>query len=591
MERRIKQHALSVLLAGLLLGALIFLFIRTVSIDFRGDAQALALLRELKDFDARRDVDALRITTDFEIRARPSDWSALRARALRDLEKDPARAAVSTQLSSIQHAMQDKENAYYELTAAHTASVQALKGADDALTALVAGATGPRLRNGAAPTLAANIERLRGALREGNIERTTAVAHELEARAAMLRPALANADPLLLETADRAESAVDAFIAARATEASAWRKFAYTTAGGRIELASQAASHAIDRALDERERWLVYLLAYAAAFALGAGYVGLRAFASLQRLRAANADLAMQLSQRSSDVTELLHKHQQAETQLLQSTRMASLGKLLTGVSQDLGRPLARVRDNLFSTRNAMPDVRDTCAHAGRLVELLRARPAEPARVEAATATLDEHLRRVQALETLDELETLSGEGLAEMEQAAELLARLRSFARPDCGHVGSFNVNDGVDAALIVARPLLQRVDVEKSLGDVPPITCSPSQVNQVLLNLVANAAESIDKPRGRITVTTRSTAPGGVAIDVADNGKGIASDALARIFEGSGTGVGLSVAHRIVSSHGGRIEVRSQLGVGSIFTVTLPMRPPQQEPMASESSRSVLA
>jgi two-component system NtrC family sensor kinase len=111
---------------------------------------------------------------------------------------------------------------------------------------------------------------------------------------------------------------------------------------------------------------------------------------------------------------------------------------------------------------------------------------------------------------------------------------------------------------------------------------------VNQVLLNLVTNAAQSIDKPHGRITVTTRPEA-GAIAIDVADNGKGIASDMLSRIF-GGGTGLGLSIAHKIVARHGGRIEVRSQLGVGSTFTVTLPLLPPQGLGVI-ESDRGMLA
>jgi signal transduction histidine kinase len=115
------------------------------------------------------------------------------------------------------------------------------------------------------------------------------------------------------------------------------------------------------------------------------------------------------------------------------------------------------------------------------------------------------------------------------------------------------------------------------------------------VLLNLVTNAAQSIDTPRGRITVTTRPV-PGSVAIDVADNGKGIATDELARIFDplftprADGAGLGLRVAHKIVSQHGGRIDVQSEVGVGSTFTVTLPVHPPQ-DLQPTESNRSAHA
>ena len=236
-----------------------------------------------------------------------------------------------------------------------------------------------------------------------------------------------------------------------------------------------------------------------------------------------------------------------------------------------------------------MPDLRAAHDHADRLVELLRSPNADPKKVDAAADALAERLRHLHGSNALDAIEALGWEGLKGVEQVLELVTKLRSFSRFEHGKVASFNVNDGVQATLLIARPLLRKVDVERTLGDVPAITCSPTQVNQVLLNLVTNAAQAIDKPHGRITVTTRPE-PGAIAIDVADNGKGIASEALSRIFTGRGMGLGLSIAHKIVAQHGGRIDVRSQVGVGSTFTVTLPLKPPQ-EPTTIESNRSVLA
>jgi len=131
-----------------------------------------------------------------------------------------------------------------------------------------------------------------------------------------------------------------------------------------------------------------------------------------------------------------------------------------------------------------------------------------------------------------------------------------------------------------------LRRIEVERHLGDIPSITCSPSQVNQVLLNLLNNSSQAMDKPQGRITITTRPAGDGAVAIDVEDNGKGIAADALPKIFDpfyttkepGKGTGLGLSIAYKIVTQHGGRIDVRSTPGEGTTVTVTLPVEPPPE-------------
>ena len=131
----------------------------------------------------------------------------------------------------------------------------------------------------------------------------------------------------------------------------------------------------------------------------------------------------------------------------------------------------------------------------------------------------------------------------------------------------------------------MLKSVKIDKRLGDVPPVLCSPSQVNQVFLNLVTNAVQALEDGKGTITLTTRSE-DGGVAVEVDDTGKGIAEDVLPKIFDpffstkevGKGTGLGLSVSYKIVQQHGGRIDVESTPGVGTRFTVWFPFKPPAE-------------
>src|SRR4029079_7765518 len=106
------------------------------------------------------------------------------------------------------------------------------------------------------------------------------------------------------------------------------------------------------------------------------------------------------------------------------------------------------------------------------------------------------------------------------------------------------------------------------------------PSQVNQVLLNLLTNASQAIDKPRGLIRVATRREGADRVAIEVSDNGRGMTAEVLPKIFDpffttkdvGKGTGLGLTIAYKIVTQHGGRLDVRTEGGVGSTFTIVLP-------------------
>jgi signal transduction histidine kinase len=138
----------------------------------------------------------------------------------------------------------------------------------------------------------------------------------------------------------------------------------------------------------------------------------------------------------------------------------------------------------------------------------------------------------------------------------------------------------------LSIARHLVKNIEVKKNFGEVPPITCSPSQLNQVFLNLVTNAAQATEDGKGEIAITTRAPDPEHVEIIVADNGKGIPADVLPKIFDpffttkevGKGTGLGLSIAYKIVQAHGGQITVDSKVGTGTRFVVRLPVHPPEQ-------------
>jgi two-component system NtrC family sensor kinase len=257
------------------------------------------------------------------------------------------------------------------------------------------------------------------------------------------------------------------------------------------------------------------------------------------------------------------------------------------------------VKNSVSAARDRMPDLGIVLAQAERLLTSLRSGESDPAERAAAFAALESHLARLEREHAIEDLETLTRDGLHGIDQIVELVKNLRNFSRLDRSRVASFNVNEGVLATLIIAKPALRKIDVERHLGDVPSITCSPSQVNQVLLNLITNAAQAMDKPRGRITVTTRPAGATAVAIDVEDNGKGIPAESLPKIFDpffttkevGKGTGLGLSIAYKIVSQHGGHIDVRSTVAEGTTVTVTLPCEPPAELAAFAEETEACSA
>lgn len=181
--------------------------------------------------------------------------------------------------------------------------------------------------------------------------------------------------------------------------------------------------------------------------------------------------------------------------------------------------------------------------------------------------------------EDLDKLMERTAHGLKRIHQ---IVASLRNFARLDEAQLKEVDINEGVRStiSIITLKAKERGVRLELELATLPPLCCYPGQINQVVLNLVANA---IDACTEGATVTIRTVpAEGGVEIHVIDEGEGIKPSIQNRIFDpffttkpvGKGTGLGLSIGYSIVESHGGRIRVESTPGKGSHFTVWLPFQ-----------------
>jgi two-component system NtrC family sensor kinase len=225
-------------------------------------------------------------------------------------------------------------------------------------------------------------------------------------------------------------------------------------------------------------------------------------------------------------------------------------------------------------------------------MELLQSETADPTALQQTFGAVNARLAQLREHQVLGDIESLAKDGLHGIEQISELVVNLKNFSRLDRSKIASFNVNEGIVATLLIAKPQLRGVTVERTFADIPFITCSPSQVNQVLLNLVTNAAQALDKPEKKIIIATRREGADAVAVVVADNGKGIPPEILPKIFDpffttkevGKGTGLGLSIVYKIVNQHGGRIDVKSQPGKGTVFTVVLPVNPPAD--LAAEAS-----
>jgi signal transduction histidine kinase len=254
---------------------------------------------------------------------------------------------------------------------------------------------------------------------------------------------------------------------------------------------------------------------------------------------------------------------------------MSSLGQMVAGVAHEINTPLAYVKNSLGTVSDRLGDLSGALDHCEKLLALLQAgQSADPNELSRQFARASSAIAQLKASGAAEELAALVKDGLYGTGQMAEIVGNLKDFSRLDRSKVTSFNLNDGLDSTLTLAKHMLKSVKVDKRLGDIPPVLCSPSQVNQVFLNLVTNAVQALEGGMGTITLSTRS-----------EDG-GVAEDVLPKIFDpffstkevGKGTGLGLSVSYKIVQQHGGRIDVESKPGIGTRFTVWFPLKPPAE-------------
>jgi two-component system NtrC family sensor kinase len=286
-------------------------------------------------------------------------------------------------------------------------------------------------------------------------------------------------------------------------------------------------------------------------------------------LRQAGAALQLEIDERK-----------QLENQLVQSEKLASLGQLAAGVAHEINNPIGFVSSNLGSL----------AGYLQQLDQMLSAyRQAEEA---IAAPELRKHLQSLRESIDLDFLQqdipVLIRESKEGIGRVAQIVKDLKNFSRVDSDQQWQLaSLQQGIDSTLnIVANELKYKADLVTDYQPLPEIECLPSQLNQVVMNLVVNAAQAIGPERG--TITLRNGVDGErVWLEVSDSGCGIDQEHLAKIFDpffttkpvGQGTGLGLSLSYGIVKKHGGQISVQSQPGVGSTFRVELPIRQARQE------------
>jgi len=301
---------------------------------------------------------------------------------------------------------------------------------------------------------------------------------------------------------------------------------------------------------------------------------------------AARRELAeMELLRRNSELNLLNAKLMAAQEHLVQSEKLASIGQLAAGVAHEINNPIGYIFSNFGSLEDYLTS----------LFEMLEVYQ----RLESAHCSA-EVLDLVKTTRERIELDFLKEDIPVLMRESKEGIVRVRKIVQDlkDFSHVDAspdwqrVNLTAGIDSTLnVVNNEVKYKADVVKEYGELPEIECMASQINQVVMNLVVNAAHAMsDTQRGKITIRT-GQAGDKVWFEVADTGSGIPPDVLPRIFDpffttkpvGRGTGLGLSLSYGIIQKHHGTIDVKTDVGRGTSFRVTLPINQPAQQDSAA--------
>ena len=292
--------------------------------------------------------------------------------------------------------------------------------------------------------------------------------------------------------------------------------------------------------------------------------------------------LEQQVADRTAEIKSAYEELRESREQLIQNEKMASLGQMVAGVAHEINTPLGYVTSNVDSLKLNLADLTAVTAKLNVLSAEYQANGRDPALLSEQIGDLLATDEELESNELIEESQQLLDDGIFGLTEISRLVMSLKDFARLDRQAIECVDIHDCLESSLTIAsNPIKENeVNIVRNFGELPTISCSPSKLNQLFLNIITNACQAMQGRAGDLTISTSSD-DDAITVSFSDQGVGMDEQTQQQMFDpfftskeiGHGTGLGMSIAYKIIEAHNGRIDVSSILNEGTTVSVILPV------------------